>query len=149
MKKVVGFTVFNHYFKFAFVRNPYDRAVSEFVYIRSRPDLLKYLGMSQADSFTKFLQLILHREHTHWRPQVDFITDERQNQIVDFVGRVESFDNDFKVVCREIGLAFPSSPLPNANAGARGPYRDYYTWQDRRILKRIYREDFERFNYRF
>ena len=59
IKLEVPSDIFNSYFKFTVIRNPWDKAVSQFCYTQQkRPDLLKLLNLSQNSSFQEYLHKI-------------------------------------------------------------------------------------------
>ena len=60
----VGKETFFYYFKFTFVRNPWDKAISQWLYTRTRPALLDWLDFkgSRSLEFKKYLELIQERE---------------------------------------------------------------------------------------
>jgi hypothetical protein len=99
---------FAGYFKFSFVRNPWDRMVS----------LYRYLGASAQMDFkpfvmTTFRQQIWHTGAWFVGPQHEYLCDEHGELIVDFVGRFERLQADFNQVCGRVGLA--PQPLPHVN----------------------------------
>ena len=77
---------FNLYFKFCFVRNPYDRAVSAYEYLKNggnqSSDLYyKKLIENKYPSFEKFVLEYLDNDKVHemllFRPQYLFIYDDK------------------------------------------------------------------------
>lgn len=144
----VGPATFAACFKFTVVRNPFDRLVSQYAYtMRARPDLQAWLGLAPDAGFSAYLGRIGERPHVQWERQVRFLDDESGRCLVDFVGRYERLDADFAAVLLRLGL--PPSPLPHANRGDRGPYRDYYGPADRARVERLYGDDLDRFGYTF
>lgn len=105
---------FARYFRFAFVRNPWDRVVSFY----------KYIGRPGECSFREFVLdrlpgRLWGRMHWFVRPQVDYLFDEGQS-LVDFVGRFESLDSDFSVVAERLGLPDDRVPMVNRSEGRHG-----------------------------
>ena len=90
IRENVGSQVFNSYFKFAFVRNPWDRAVSQFSFMASRPDLRSFVGLPQGASFATYLDAIEHKVHVQWEQQLAFINDRDGSGMIDFIGRFEN-----------------------------------------------------------
>lgn len=151
------------YFKFAFVRNPWDRAVSMYRHIRSAEEMrsdgkLRYLEEitrrlnidSQSLSFEIFVKAVLRDrifDNYHWDKQILSLTDEAGKQIFDFVGRFENLQADFDTICRRIG--FPLARLPHHNKTRRKHYAEYYTAETRDIVATIYRNDIDTFGYEF
>lgn len=132
------------YFKFAFVRNPWDRMVSAYFYAK------EYLGLSMG-RFDEFIKEKAWDEYgeaidPHWEPQHEFI---RFNDrfIVDFIGRFENLDADFTEACHQIGIK--PCQLPHVNATQHADYKEYYTDELRQIVAEKYAKDIELFGYEF
>ena len=100
---------FPHYFKFGFVRNPYDRFVS----IRSMKD---YFNPSY--SFDHCLEVIQNTSNHYWIPYDCFLPKH-----VQFIGRFENFETDWKYVCRV--LQIPNT-IGMCNKTDHADYREYY-----------------------
>lgn len=133
-------------YKFSFVRNPYDRAVSLYWYIRLTEKL------TCIPTFWDFCHLILDGGFRHiglyneigcsiCNPQVRWI----ENVDLDFLGRFESLQEDFGTLCYNIG--FPQVKLKLARRIRRRHYSHYYDQKALQVVNKAYREDFERFNY--
>lgn len=140
----VGDEVFRDYFKFAFVRNPWDKAVSQYAYAQSRSDLRAFIGMQINDGFKRYLELIAERHHIQWEPQHKFIFDEDGNSLVDYLGRYEDYERDTGAVLRRIGAA---GPVPHINASSRGPMHEYYDQESIEAVAAMYAEDVRAFGY--
>jgi hypothetical protein len=142
---------FNGLFKFAFVRNPWDLQVSSFHHIRrERPHLLHGY-----QDFGDFLRYKLDPERpyqyhidTSIELQSDYLVDLHGKVLVDFIGRFESLNEDFALICRRIGI--PAPPLAHRRkADDRGDYRSYYDDQTARLVAARFRQDIEMFAYQF
>lgn len=146
---------YRKYFKFAFVRNPWDRLVSSYFY-------LKKGGMSEADvqwaeknlarygDFKSFVRDWVNEDNiykwVHFLPQHHFICDKDGSVMVDFVGRMESMDRDFAYVADRLGC---DKVLAKVNAGSHQQYASYYDEETRQIVRRVYSRDIELFGYDF
>lgn len=139
------------YFKFAFVRNPWDRFLSSYSYFcsggRGGPgDVVNACIVREFTDFTAFVRGFHGIRDRfcdrHFYPQV-FWMDER----LDFVGRYENLDSDFRIVCDKIGLA--AKGLQWFNPSAHDYYLHAYTPETVEIVADLYREDIEYFGYRF
>lgn len=160
---------FDDYFKFGFVRNPWDRLVSEY----------RYRGYPVKVDFKTYLRKYLPAPgwtdlHRHVVPQYDFLHDESGRLLVDFVGRYERLQEDFDRVCERLGI--PASPLPRINRSmeARWPdsvrelrrrlrravwsrekrhtfphYTQYYDEESRALVDKMFERDIAAFNYSF
>ena len=99
---------FSDLFTFSFVRNPYERLVSEYLY-------RNYF------SHRNFRDFVLHRmpapgwndDYRHVMPQYDMLHDSNGRLLVDFVGRFERLQQDFDEVCQRLGI--DDSELPHRN----------------------------------
>ena len=149
VREEVGSDVFSAYYKFAFVRNPWDRIVSQFAYMQQRPDLMDFLGMTSDTEFKAYLELIRRKEHVQWMPQVRFLLDQDGSLLVDRIGRLEAFDEDCEQIFSALGL--PLDQLPgHANRSKRQPFQAYYS-DDETIeaVADIFSEDISFLGYKF
>ncbi len=150
------------YFKFAFVRNPWDRLVSNYHYFcsidTSMPrSTLVYntfdewlLGTPSERKSPDGVGVWVDRFRTTDRApipqQIGAIT--LQGEIaVDFVGRYERLQLDFDGVCERIGV--PRVDLPHFNRSQRADFSVYYTKKTRQLVRELYRADIEHFGYSF
>ncbi len=143
--------VFENYFKFAFVRNPWDKAVSEYHwYLRYSPPITFRDWAKTLSSRLKVSSKLYVLEIGHNVPQYKYIYDNEGNLLVDFVGRFEHLQHDFNKVCEKIGIE--NSSLPNIEATAsegRKPYKEYYDIETIGIIANVYKKDIELFSYEF
>jgi len=147
IRNEVGRSIFNEYFKFSFVRNPWGKAVSQFSYMKKRDDLREYIGMKKNDTFKKYLELIQNKSHVQWSPQHKFITDSNGQCLVDYIGRFESFERDVLNIMERLGLFVQK--IPHMNKSDHRPYFEHYDHESVEIVRDFYRDDIEMFNYRF
>ncbi len=148
IREEVGAEKFARYFRFSFVRNPWDRAVSQFSYLRQRrPDLQQLLGLEGASDFNEYLSRISEVDHVQWAPQLPFLCDDDGSNLVDFIGRYERLEADAQDIFDRLGIAATS--IPHEMKSEHGPYRDYYDHDSRFSIARLYRADIEAFGYSF
>jgi sulfotransferase famil protein len=151
---------FNAMFSFTFVRNPWDRLVSEYVYRKYpysfKDFLFKFFPKPTDDDFSKGQDF-----YRHIAPQADFICDEENNLLVDFVGRFENLAEDFAKVTKLItgnSLVLPhknKSPrkklqkLLGFSANEKQQYGQFYDDESQEFVANLYERDIELFNYDF
>jgi chondroitin 4-sulfotransferase 11 len=150
-RAVFGEWRFRSYFKFCVVRNPWDRLVSAYHYLRQGHPNSPIVGLIQeSGSFTDFvkgpLSLPIVQSELHVKPQHVFVVDEHKRLRVDYVGRYERLQHDFNVIARRLGVA---ATLGKRNRSPHSDYRDYYDRESRRIVSELYRRDIELFGYDF
>lgn len=145
---------FKQYFRFSFVRNPYDRAVSFYEYLKrggNQMDDLYFQKLIEKkyNTFEKFILEYLDinkiHEHVLFRPQYLFIYNHKNESQVDFIGKYENLGTDFKLICNKMGVSFQ---LPLTNKTQRQSYTYYYSNHlvDKKICS-LYKKDFELLNY--
>ena len=146
---------FDRFFKFAFVRNPWDRLVSTYFFLKNGGvnELDRRFAAEQLagyDNFAAFVEGWLSEENiwswVHFKPQHFFICDAKRRVRVDFVGRTETIATDFRTVCEQLGVA---AQLIWTNRGDHRPFGDYYTDALRKRVAAIYADDIEIFDYQF
>ena len=131
-------------YTFTFVRNPFDRLVSEWAWGGSWfPDREIY-GNEQSnskgwESFESFLLFVKNHVQKykksdflwcHFAPQTTFLHTN-----IDFIGRVENFNHDIKTV-------FPDSAVIHTNKRQHNSTESYYNHHLANIVRQIYHHDF-------
>jgi hypothetical protein len=143
-RKVLGKEVYDSFFKFAFVRNPWDHALSLYLYNMKRPDMKAHAAVAQYPTFRDYV-LGAYTPDRVGSPQRDIVADGEGNIIVDFVGRFETLAQDFAHVCGQIGVT--DALLQSCNETAHNPWPTHY---DREMFERVRhcrQGDIKAFNY--
>jgi hypothetical protein len=145
IKQALPRQVFDEFYKFAFVRNPWDWQVSLFHFplrdtSHHQHELMKSLG-----TFDNFIKWRVEQDQKK-RLQKDFVVDENGELMVDFIGRMETLNRDFKGICERLGIEYN---LPHLNQTPRKDYRSYYTPETAAIIAEVYKKDIEFFGYDF
>ena len=122
---------------FAVVRNPWDRLVSMYVFIK------KYRLVSE-----DFNDFVFHKIkiwcfgiHTLSTPQIRWIEPG-----VTHLLRFENLEEDFKII-QKIFQCY--EPLPLSNKTHHDHYRTYYNDETRQAVAEMFKEDIEAFGYEF
>lgn len=133
------------YFKFSFVRNPWDRMVSNWKMFTSQPlriEQLRSMTSENLSDFETFVQFANKTQNHHWLPQFLFLPDE-----LDFIGRIEKFDRDFNLLLATIGER--QRQARKINVTKREDYWLYYKPSTVDLVAEMYSEDIKMFEYVF
>jgi hypothetical protein len=150
--------VYGELFVVGFVRNPWDRLVSAYCFVAhgsSSSVRIDRNTKALVDGYPDFKAFVLEwlasvdmaAAPIIFRPQYCFLCDESGVLMVDFVGHVETIDQDVKKIAAHMG--WESIVLPRINASSRGNYRDYYDDETRAVIERVYEKDIKMFGYTF
>lgn len=162
--------MFDSYFKFTIVRNPWSRVVS----------IYKHFGYNNKLEFHAFIKGVFQTKllaENHWfvGPQHNFICSDSGDQLVDFIGRFEDLQNSFDKISKRVELT--DSMLPHVNNSIdkmpnliskpksivrrftnfkknksrfrHNTYQDYYDQESIDIVAKIYKKDIAFFCYDF
>ena len=142
--------LYRDYFKFAFVRNPWDRLVSCWnnKIVDQNWWKLPEEQLEHLQDFGNFVDYVSEMDLDHCDVHL-----HRQSSIVDlnqldFLGRFENLSADVGEAMSRIGL--PRAELPKLNASKnRRDYRSYYTDALAARVAALYERDVRLFNYQF
>lgn len=147
---------FNDYFSFTFVRNPWSKMVSDYLWMtnldessngyRRKGAFLEYLN-NENDFDLENLKKETFYRYDHILPQTDFVLNNKGERMVDFIGKFENLQEDFNVICDKIGI--PRQQLPHTNKSQHKHYTEYYNNQTREIVAEKYAKDIEYFGHEF
>ena len=143
-----GEEVFRGYFKFAIVRNPWDKVISQWRYLSQRPGLRDYLGVPPDATLAQYLDSIATSDHVQVMPQADFVCDGDGQLMVDRLGRFETLETDARAIFTRIGLS--EARLPHVTRSERAAdYRTYCDAGTRGRVAETYARDIALFGYNF
>jgi hypothetical protein len=146
---------FDTRFKFCFVRNPWERCLSWYNYHSKLKDLKEYE--------CTFEEWVLRGCKHHWGrqngtrykaqnisplEQHQFIYDNSGNLLVDFIGRVETFDADILEICSIVNVKVDRIQHRNSTHKS-SDWKKIYTEKMKNKVSELFQKDIALFNYEF
>lgn len=164
IRNKIGNSIWNSYFKFCVIRNPFDKLISGFFFVeeqkrqrsfsqnlKSRAKKIMGKGapidcIQGEDSITRFRS---------WLRNGGSIIDRDRYLIkgdicVDYFIRYEELENGIQHVCNVLNIPFEPERIPRLKSGLRNgeiPLRDFYDDQTIAIVMRLYEFEIDKFGY--
>jgi len=125
----------DEYFKFGFMRNPWDLHVSQYCYwmqtltkSNTSEENLKFIEKYKNKPAYEFIKSKAKFDFTN-----DFLCDNKRNVIVDFIGKFENLNEDFQKIQDKIGVSGYSLPILNESKRIK----DYQVYYDDEAIEQI------------
>jgi len=170
---------FPNSFYYTFMRNPYTRMIScyECQFPRTKKHHYHLPKESQDITLERYVEIIVDGYHDnydsagspnlqHWRPQTDWIFDDDDCLIVDYIGHTETLEKDVNEIGRIIGAETITTPPPPKKGFAPKPsymvpdkfdifyvnrsdwrypgkYRHYFNDDTRKKVEKYYEKDID------
>jgi hypothetical protein len=150
--ELISEEVWNSYYKFSFIRNPWDRAYSDFLWIKNfakvRGSFEEYLNCKG-----KFKSILTDNSNNsylgdHVLKQSVFF-NLKGKYALDFVGRFEFFSEDIKKILNEVNITEHFNMNLNKSKKKYNHYSKFYTNSNKKLVCKKYKQDIEIFNYNF
>ena len=145
INKKMGMTPqkWNTYYKFAFVRNPYDKIISAWNHVnRFKIPFPNYLRLQNICNDVEFMHVFM--------PQVRNIINEKGKVELQFIGKFENLEEDFCKILKNIGIInIIHESEKKMNVRPHDIFVNYYENQE--ILDKInhlFKEDFQYLDYK-
>lgn len=146
---------FNNYYKFCFVRNPWDRLVSSYFFLKGGgmnegDNKWAKKHLRDCDNFEDFVLNYLHKKdilnYIHFKPQYQFIVIN--NKI--FVDKVYRFENIPSAIDDISNILNVEVKIERKNVSKkRDGYKQYYSEVTKDIVYELYKKDIITFDYKF
>ena len=166
-KKTFGMDIWDEYLTFAFVRNPWDRLVSQYqwrlakgekdVDDRDFKEWVKWRWegwLNWLENPRKVIRGVPQLGHKDravvLSKAFDEIYDEKEGKIlVDWIARYENLREDFEILCGKLGVD-EDIVLPHKhNAKDRPHYTEFYDDETIEIVRKFYKNDIEVLGYKY
>ncbi len=148
VQRILGKQLYNSLFKFAFVRNPWAKEVSDYEYIkRTKYHPLYSFIHSQSLSLEQYLEWKIQNGNLK-SPQLSFIADSNNNLLMNFIGKVESIDQDLKKLSKLINLELENIPKLNSKQESCS-YQEFYNSHSKKLVEKLHNKELELFDYSF
>jgi len=152
LRDIPGDKLHEDYFKFTFIRNPWDRIVSLYEY-------LKREAMATGKEFLQFDPWVdrvvcsqfndrrnMNNERRHFATYNDWLQpDDIGSEF--YIGRFETLQVSFDEICDSINI--PRTQLPHKLKSKRSHYSDYYTLHSKEQIHKKYEIDIDKFKYKY
>lgn len=149
-RKSYGVSKLGAYYKFSFVRNPWDRMVSRYFYeVRNEKGMENWGYPSTIPDHSKCLKkYIKDNEHYKKNNQLYWLVNRQGEMVLDFVGRLENIEVDFDSVCKHLNLP-DEIKMVHINKTKHRDYKEYYDEESKSMVSELCRQDIEYFDYSF
>lgn len=147
---------FKNLFKFAVVRNPYDRFISGFndFYQNRNADRSNHpIKIKDGTTFEDFCFSFVNSEWSndiHFKPAYEFVTVDGEIA-VDKIIKFENLVQDFSEVCDILKIdnhLFLNQSCKHRQTSRKyNNFEEYYSKETKKIVYSFYQKDFELFNY--
>jgi len=142
-----GKKMFDEYYTFAFVRNPWDWQVSLYEYTKGEPNHFQHELIS-SQTFDEYIEWRV--QGNNLQSQYSFLSDDGSDKApvsLDFIGKFETLNHDFNELRLRLGI---NGELPHINKSKREKnYRDYYSNKSRDQIAEAAQIDIGTFGYEF
>ncbi len=136
------------FFVFTLVRNPWDRVVSYYHWLRAQSFEHPAVTIAGESDFAGFLRHPVIGQSLHKNPYASYVTDGGGVDRCNLFVRLEHLVNDLSPLNAHLG--FSLGPIEHINKSQRRQvYQSYYTSEDAEIVGKLCAEDIRRFGYDF
>ena len=135
------------YFKFCFVRNPYDRLLSKYYYDLRISNIHKPGSVKNCNNFNEWVLKHSFRINMVLPTQYSYVYDNYGNNLLDYIGRFENLENDFKFIKDKLSIEQDLGHRNKNTLEKDSNYMKYYTSESIKIVNKVYENDFKYFNY--
>jgi len=144
LKKIIPNEIFENYYKFGFVRNPWDWQVSLYHYMLKDKSHFQHELIKKMYDFSTYIKWRVNND-IHF--QKDYFYDKKGNCLVDFIGRFEKLEQDYYFICKQLNIK--QKELPKLNVSNKKDYRSFYSDKTKDMVAKTFKKDIDFFKYEF
>ena len=133
--------MFKDYYKFGFVRNPWDWQVSLYTYMLKEENHFQHELIKSFKNFDEYIDWRVHEDLT-LQKSFFYSGDEF---LMDFVGKFENLGSDFRYICDHLAIR-TELPLLNRSRSNRH-FLHFYSKDSLEMINDAFKEDITLFGY--
>ena len=138
-------------FKFAFVRNPYERFVSLYYHFQRHKliDKMSLLEFAKALDKEGVDEVGLYNQKglSQANPQARWLYDDEGKCVVDFIGRFHKMEDHWESLLVALGVPHEGLPRLNKRGTSQLGWRELLDIKTKDWVRNVYAEDFETFGF--
>lgn len=163
IRDLIGNDLWSKYYTFAFVRHPYNRITSLYNFTENKikqQRWRKYVRFTpnqgekgiwewptskaflDSKSFSEYIRHPELKKGPSFKPQYSFVSDKNGKLIIDYIGKVENIEEDFRKICSKIEIEFK---LLHINKSKKT--RNIGSHKDREYIAEVFSIDYKKFGY--
>lgn len=164
VRDLIGQAVWDSYFKFTIIRNPFDKLISGF-YMFDRAKQKPTNQGPRKRAVKRALNRVILSEKVEGESDIERFRSWIHNggsiidrdkyiiegkECVDYFIRFENLNDGIQHVCERVSISFDPSMVPTFKKGARPrdiKTRDFYDQETRQIVEELYAWELQRFGY--
>ena len=128
------------YFKFCFIRNPYDRIISAWNHVnRFKIPFKNFLNLKNTCNDVEFMHMFM--------PQYRSMINEKAKLFIDYIGHFETFEEDFQIILKKLNILSKHNQKEKLNSRKHKPFYEYYDQESLNKVNLLMEEDFNNLNY--
>ncbi len=142
LKKNLPDELFSSYFKFGFVRDPWDWQVSMYSYILKTKEHHQHELLKRMENFDEFIEWRINED---FHLQKEFFYDENGNCLMDYIGKFEALGSSMKKLFDMFRL---DADLLHLNQSRENNnYLHFYSQRSLDMVAEAYKDDLLAFDY--
>tara|TARA_B110000503_G_C7131535_1_gene406983 strand:- start:263 stop:895 length:633 start_codon:yes stop_codon:yes gene_type:complete len=155
----LGKGVFESYYKFTIIRNPFDFYLSTYLYCKRFANHFLYNEIHEKNlTLFDFIATYDRVRNEQRNAQEgtnkvctlsEYVDDDNGKCLVDYIGRLETINESYSDICKSLGIEKDLVPFKNVNADRSKDYKQYYNEETINRVTQLFHKDLERFNYKF
>lgn len=148
LSEKLNYDIFENFYKFGVIRNPFDTIVSHYYWVNSK-NTKKNLKLISFDEILKELE-------SNTFPQYGLLNlnklmDKNYNEVLcNKIIKYENLNKELSIVFKKLGINFNGKlEIFKKKSKNRQHYRNYFNKDSQKLITDIFWKDFEIFNYRY